>query len=252
MAATPATGMPTTISIIIPAPHSRGRNTSPHWLTTWVGWVSLSGGGILSLIDVPSLTFEYVGGGGDIAHIKVLKFGGETKGEWDKAVIEVLKNPDTKGIILDLRNNPGGYLQGASDLASDFVGNGEVVVIEEEGNKRIKTEYTSERLPRLKNVATIVLLNRGSASASEILAGALRDQNKIKLVGETSFGKGTIQEPQQLENGVGLHITIARWLTPSGFWVDSIGLTPDVEIEDNLDTEEDEQLMKAIELIQNR
>ena len=94
------------------------------------------------------------------------------------------------------------------------------------------------------------MVNGGSASASEILAGALRDKADIQLVGETTFGKGTIQEPQQVNDGSGLHLTIARWLTPSGFWVDEGGLVPDVEVEDSLETEEDEQLQKAIELLE--
>jgi len=202
-------------------------------------------------IDVPSIRVEYVGEEGTIAHINVLKFGGETKEEWDKAVAELLLKPEIIGLVLDVRNNPGGYLQGAADLASDFVDNGKVVVIEEEGNAKIRTEYKNEKFPRLKNFSAVVLINKGSASASEILAGALRDQNDISLVGEKTFGKGTIQEPQQLEDGVGLHITIARWLTPDEVWVDGVGLEPDFAVEDDSETEEDEQLQKAIELLQS-
>jgi carboxyl-terminal processing protease len=108
-----------------------------------------------------------------------------------------------------------------------------------------------EKIGRLRNRNVVVLVNGGSASASEILAGALRDNNKIKLVGDTTFGKGTIQEPMEMEGGVGLHITIARWLTPSGYWVNEKGLKPDIEVSDDAATVADEQLEAAIKELQN-
>ena len=101
----------------------------------------------------------------------------------------------------------------------------------------------------MRNVRIVILVNQGSASASEIFAGAMRDNKATTIVGETTFGKGTIQEPQQINGGAGLHITIARWLTPSGLWVDEEGLVPDIEIEDDVETEEEEQLLKAIEFL---
>lgn len=199
-------------------------------------------------LDVPSVVLEYVGENKDIAHLKVLKFGAETASEWKKAVSELIsKNPKTKAIILDLRNNPGGYLQSSIDLAGDFVKNGSTVVIEDKGED--KTYYKAEGTASLAGYNTIILVNEGSASASEILAGALRDNKSLKLVGDTTFGKGTIQEPLQLEKGAGLHITTAKWLTPDEYWVHEKGLEPDVAIEDNPDTTEDEQLQKALELL---
>ena len=201
-------------------------------------------------LDIPSIVLSFVGDGNNIADFKVLKFAAETQGEWDNAVVEVLKKGEIKGIILDLRNNPGGYLQGAVDLATDFLDSGKVVVIEEDGNK-IKTEYKVEKLGRLKNAKLVVLINKGSASASEILAGALRDQKKTILVGDVSFGKGTIQEPEESGDGSGLHITIARWLTPDGIWVNEKGLEPDIKITDDPKTEVDEQLEEAIKEILN-
>lgn len=199
-------------------------------------------------IDVASVTNEFVGENGKYAHVKVLKFAGETLYEWENVVLEILKNPKVEGIIIDVRNNPGGYLQGAVDLASDFLDNGKVVVIEENADGS-REEFKVEKLGRFRNQNVVVLMNGGSASASEIFAGALRDNLSVPLVGQTSFGKGTIQEPQQVDNGAGLHITIARWLTPSEFWVNSVGLTPDYEVENNPDTQEDEQLDKAIEIL---
>jgi len=201
-------------------------------------------------IDVPSITLDFVGENENIAHISILKFVEETKSEWDSAVVDILKNPDVKGIIVDVRNNPGGYMQGAVDLASDFLEVGDIAVIEENSGGR-KENFKVEMLGRLRNQKTLVLINKGSASASEILAGALRDNKKIKLVGDVSFGKGTIQDSQQIDGGAGLHITIARWLTPSGFWVNEGGLVPDVKVEENTETEADEQLQKAIEMFNN-
>lgn len=203
---------------------------------------------IRDAIEVPSIQTAFVGENEDIAHIKLLKFSGDTLDEWEEVVIKLLKKQNLKGIVLDLRNNPGGYLQGSVDLASEFLENDSLVVTEESTNGD-KDEFRVERIGRLRNQKLVVIINGGSASASEILAGALRDNRGIKLVGETSFGKGTIQEPQQVDGGAGLHITIARWLTPSSFWVDEAGLKPDVEVTDNPDTEEDEQLLKAIEAL---
>jgi len=201
---------------------------------------------VRSSIDLPSVILDFVGEDNSIAHIQIIKFSGETKAEWEDKLREILKTPNLDGVILDVRNNPGGYLQGAVDLASEFLEIGEVVVIEQ--SNKDKVEYKVEMFGRLKDVDVVVLVNKGSASASEILAGALRDQLGALLVGEKTFGKGTIQEPLQLEDGEGLHMTIAKWLTPRGIWVnDEEGLTPDVLVEDNPDTESDEQLQRAIE-----
>ncbi len=201
-------------------------------------------------IEVPSVSLKYVGVEQNIAHIQIFKFGAETTDEWNKAVLYVVKKRDLKGIIVDVRNNTGGYLQAAVDLASEFIEVGETVVIEDRGNGD-KQSFDVERMGRLTREPVVVLVNQGSASASEILAGALRDQINATLVGKTTFGKGTIQEPQQVGGGAGLHITIARWLTPSEFWVNEVGLEPDVIIEDDPDTSEDEQLHAAVERVNN-
>lgn len=201
-------------------------------------------------LEVPSVVLEFIGENSSIAHLKVMKFGAETNEEWKQAISQVAdRSLQTKGIILDLRNNPGGYLQASIDLAGDFVKKGSVVVIEDRGET--KTPYKAEGNAVLGNYKTVVLVNEGSASASEILAGALRDLNFTKLIGDTTFGKGTIQEPLQLEKGAGLHITTAKWLTPKEFWVNEKGLTPDTILEDNIDTTEDEQLQEAIKQILN-
>ncbi len=198
-------------------------------------------------IDVPSIKVSYEGEDDSIAHIRILKFSGETQIEWENFVPEIVSRKNLKGIIVDVRNNPGGYLQAAVDLASDFLEIEDLVLIEEMGSNQ-KTEYRVEKLGRFRDIKLAVLVNKGSASASEIFAGAIKDNERGKIVGETTFGKGTIQEPQETENGSGLHITIARWITPSGFWVNDGGLKPDIEILDNEETEEDEQLQEALRL----
>jgi len=198
-------------------------------------------------IEVPSVTLSFEGEGESVAHVKLMKFGGETEREWNKVVSEILKKRNLKGIVLDMRGNPGGYLQGAVDLGSDFLEAGEVVVIEDRGKK--KYDYKVERRGRLIGENVVVLVDGGSASASEILAGALRDQLGTKIVGEATFGKGTIQERQEISGGVALHVTSAKWLTPNGIWINETGLEPDVVIEDNIETVEDEQLLEAIKLV---
>jgi carboxyl-terminal processing protease len=199
-------------------------------------------------IDIPSIILSLEGANEDIAYIKILKFVGETESEWEEAVIEIIKNPNIKGVVLDLRNNPGGYLVASVDIASEFLISGSVVVTEASANGE-KYDFVVERIGRLLSMPTVVLVNEGSASASEILAGALRDIRNIQIVGEITFGKGTIQEPQQLGNGAGLHITVSKWLTPSGFWVNDGGLEPDIIIADDTETSEDEQLQEAIKLL---
>ncbi|KKS77703.1 MAG: Carboxyl-terminal protease [Candidatus Woesebacteria bacterium GW2011_GWB1_43_14] len=199
-------------------------------------------------IDVPSVSLAFVGETKDIAHLRVMKFGAETKAEWDKAVLEILLHNNLSGVILDLRGNPGGYLQGAVDLSGDFMDVNELVVIEDRGNAHTE-ELRANGPGRLKGEKLVILADGGSASASEILAGALRENLGTDIIGMTTFGKGTIQEPMYLDSGAGLHVTIAKWLTPKGNWVNDQGLLPDVEIEDDFDTPEDEQLAKAIDYL---
>lgn len=206
------------------------------------------------VINVPSVVVTWEGDQKNIAHIKLLKFAQETDGEWDRAVKTVTDKCQAAStnckIVLDLRNNPGGFLQGAVDIASDFLPLNTVVVVEQNGDGS-RQEFKTNKPSRLASYPLVVLINKGSASASEILAGALRDQRQIKLVGETSFGKGTIQEPDELPDGSGLHITIAKWLTPSGTWVHGKGLDPDVKVVTQDTDKDDVVLNKAIEVLSN-
>ena len=147
-----------------------------------------------------------------------------------------------KGFILDLPNNPGVFLPYPFFISSDFLQEGDVVVMQEDGREQRMSLKTSRR-GLLQDMPLIVLINKGSASASEIVSGAMRDHGRAKLLGETSFGKGTIQQAEDLGNGAGIHVTIAKWLTPNGTWVHKKGLTPDIEVKlDEKDPSRDTQL----------
>lgn len=184
--------------------------------------------------------------GKKVAIIKLSRFGEKTKEEWEESVQSTLEL-DPEAVILDLRNNPGGFLEGSIYIASEFIESGDIVIQEGSGGR--KTNYKVSRKGKLTEVPLIVLINKGSASASEIVAGAIQDYKRGKLVGEASFGKGTIQDAEELPENTGLHVTTAKWLTPSGRWVHNIGLTPDVVVEQGEDPKDDLQLEKALEMI---
>jgi carboxyl-terminal processing protease len=199
-------------------------------------------------IVIKSVNFKDLGGG--IGEISISSFGDNTLDEWNSEVSEFLSSSDRK-LVLDLRNNPGGRLDYGLEIAGDFVSSGKTLMLEEDSSGN-KTPYTAPKDGRLKDIDVVVLINKGSASASEIVSGALRDSRGVKLVGETSFGKGTVQRVDTLPDGSGLHITFAKWLTPSGFWVHGVGLKPDVEVKmTDADTAagRDPQLDKAKELL---
>lgn len=195
----------------------------------------------------------------EVAVIKLSRFSERTKSEWQDVVSDILSKNST-GVILDMRNNPGGFLEGAVFIASEFLEGGDVVL--QENNRAEQSNFKVNRDGKLLTVPLVVLINKGSASASEIVAGALQDRKRATVVGEKSFGKGTIQEAQDLAGGTGIHITVAKWLTPNGRWVnDTEGLEPDVKImlpevvemaEDEKDGDEkkDPQLEKALELLE--
>lgn len=189
-----------------------------------------------------------------IIYIRLSQFGDSTNSEWLKlsndASVRLKTEKDIKGIVFDLRNNPGGYLNDAVFIASEFIKDGNVVLQEDKNGTRTSFPVSGKGL--LYDVPLVVLINKGSASASEIVAGALRDHERATLVGETSFGKGTIQQAEDFGGGAGLHVTIAKWLTPNGDWVgngkNGTGLKPDFEVKlDEKDPEHDIQLEKAIE-----
>jgi len=191
----------------------------------------------------------------DVAHLKLLRFGERTYQEWEEAVGQINqkeKAGEIKGVVLDLRNNPGGFLQGSIFIASEFLESGVVVKQEKSQNGGTET-FSVNKTGKLLRIPLVVLINEGSASASEIVAGTLQERGRAKLVGEKTFGKGTIQEAEDLPGGSGLHVTIARWLLPSGKSIDKEGVKPDFEVKmDEKDETKDPQLEKAIELLINK
>jgi carboxyl-terminal processing protease len=176
-------------------------------------------------IEIPSVRGEMLDN--SLAYVRINRFGDRTPDQL-RTTLETLLEQEPVGLILDLRNNPGGGLDAAVEIADEFLGEG-VVVIERFGDGEERT-LRSDAAGMAQEIPMIVLINEGSASASELLAGAIRDRGRGTLVGVTSFGKGTVQTWHQLSNGGGVRITTARWLTPDGHWVHEVGLMPDVRI----------------------
>lgn len=189
-----------------------------------------------------------------VAYIRISRFGDDTKKEFQDALRQTL-DKKAKGLIIDMRNNPGGFLETAVDLASTMLPTGKVVVMEENGAGERK-EIKARGGDVLSQVPTVVLINEGSASASEILAGALKDnRDNVTLVGKKSFGKGSVQELISVGKDTSVKITVARWLTPAGHQINTIGITPDIEVnltKDDVDNKRDPQLDKALEVLKGK
>ncbi len=187
--------------------------------------------------------------GKKIAVLKLNQFGDDTKGLLDQAIGSVTTG-GYAGLVVDMRNNPGGYLETAVTTISNWVDEGQVAV-KEVGNDKSEKIYKTEGIPRLKGIKTVVLVNGGSASASEIVAGALQDYKVATLVGEKTFGKGSVQELQELRNDSEIKVTVAQWFTPNGRGIDKKGLEPDIKVEltaDDAQADRDPQLDRALGL----
>jgi len=204
-------------------------------------------------IVVPSMETEWIKKEGkSVIWVKLYKFSEQIYNDWPKAVENIISEKkrlgnDYGGIILDLRNNPGGYLQASVLVASDFLKDGVVVTQRSADGKEEKYMVDTSR-GNLLNDKLVVLINEGSASAAEILAGAIKSYGRGKLVGMKSFGKGTVQSPIDFADGSGLHVTIAKWLLPDGKNIHGEGVLPDVEEKWNINNkdQEDNQLDKAV------
>jgi len=205
-------------------------------------------------INLPSVGWQMLPG--DIAYIKIYNFNDQVNSAFDQAAKEIFVN-HPKGIILDLRNNPGGYFDSALHLGKYFFTPGSVMVKEDFGNA-ITKDYPVYGNAIFAYLPTVVLVNEGSASASEIMAGALKDLNKATLVGQKTYGKGSVQELIPIDKNQNLKLTIAHWLTPNGTLIQDKGIIPDYVVTNPLaeastygkiDTQNDLQFKKALEVI---
>lgn len=196
-------------------------------------------------IKLPSVTSEIKEG--NIGVIKISRFGDDTT-ELTREAAQNLQAKGVKGIVLDLRGNPGGLLDSAVDVSSLWLSPGTKVLEEKRGDETVKT-YTANGKPILEGIPTVVLVDGGSASASEIVAGALSDNKVATIVGEKTFGKGSVQEVKELSNGGSLKVTIARWYTPGGRNIDKQGIEPQQKVkltEKDIEAKRDPQLQTAI------
>ncbi len=208
-------------------------------------------------ISIPSLSWKMLDN--KIAYLQIYNFNQPLLTKFYQAALQIIA-AKPQGIIIDLRNDPGGYLESVINISGWFFPKGQVILKEDFGNQRIKL-YRSKGPDLFKNIPIVVLTNGGTASAAEILAGALRDNREAKLVGEKTFGKGCVQELVPLkDNGASVKITIAKWLTPKGTIIQNNGLVPDYEVKNSteigtyekVNLAKDKQLQKAIQVLTNQ
>ena len=187
---------------------------------------------------------------GSIAYIAVTGFSDNSQTKFHDALQAALKGGEKK-VILDLRGDPGGYVTAARAIASEFIKDGPLFYEEDADGTQVPTDSTGQGIATDPSIRLIVLVDKGSASASEIVAGALQDRKRATIVGETSFGKGTVQEWIQLQDGSALKLTIAKWLTPNERWIHHVGIVPDVAVAAPSDpaSKADPALDKAVQLL---
>jgi len=217
-------------------------------------------------IEIPNVEYEVLDG--NIGYIKMAQFSSDARQKVDEA-LAALDVESLNGLIFDLRDNPGGYLSAAVEIAGLFMEQG-VVLVEEfgDGSQQVfeirngqgiqilgdnqERTYVNNAAYFGADIPVVVLVNERSASASELVAGAWQDNNTVTIMGETTFGKGTVQIQNQLSNGGGLRYTIARWLTPMGEWISGTGISPDIAIaltEEMVALGQDTQLKAALEFL---
>jgi carboxyl-terminal processing protease len=186
----------------------------------------------------------------DVGYIHIREFTEQTADEMHKALQDIVAS-NKRGVIIDLRNNPGGLLSATVDVASEFVGGGTLLLTEQERDGK-ETRFTAHDGGVATEIPVVIILNRFSASGSEVLAAALHDNDRATLVGEKSFGKGTVNISNKLKDGGELYVSIAKWLTPNGTQIDGVGIRPDIQVAlsaDDIDARRDVQLFKAIDVL---
>ena len=207
---------------------------------------------VRDVINIPTVDTKMVG---DVFVISLYNFYAEAVPDFNKALQGFVDSKKTK-LVLDLRGNPGGYLDAAVDMGSWFLPSGKVIVREDAGDGQGETVYRSKGYNIFNNnLKMVILIDGGSASASEILAGALQEQGIAKLVGTKSYGKGSVQELLPVTASTSLKVTVAKWLTPNGKSISLNGLTPDVEVkisDADVKAKKDSQLDKAVEILDQK
>jgi len=202
---------------------------------------------VRDLIDVLSVTLEMLPV--DVAHLRIEEFSEDTDDELS-AALGRMDTQGARGLLLDLRNNPGGLLTAVVQVASYFLRSG--LVLYEEDSQGVRRDWQVEKVAEVVDIPMVVLVNRFSASGAEVLAGALRDHDRAVLVGERTFGKGSVNNLHALSDGSAMYFTVARWYTPSGTLIEGEGLEPDFPVAPSADESGDPQLEKALELLKAR
>ncbi|MGB2828080.1 MAG: S41 family peptidase [Dehalococcoidales bacterium] len=197
---------------------------------------------VRATIELPSVTVEMMG---DIAHLRITHFSRRTAEEMQAALAEI-ENANAEGIILDMRGNPGGILETVIEVASYFLEDGVVVKVVSNNGEEQSLEVEPGEM--VNELPVVVLVNGYSASGSEVLGGALQDHGRATVAGSQTFGKGSVNIARELQDGAGLYITTARWLTPNGRLIEGKGIKPDIELE----LEGEEAIQWAIDFLQNQ
>jgi carboxyl-terminal processing protease len=195
-------------------------------------------------IKQASVDLEIDGDG--IATIRIVRFAGDTEAGLNKAVENIIK-AKAKGVVLDLRGNPGGFLDAGVKVANEFIKEG--VIVEERPKAGQSTFFSADGHSRLADIPLVVLVNGGSASASEIVAGALQDHKRAVIVGEKTYGKGSVQEVESFPDGSALRMTVAKWYTPDGRSISEQGVQPDQVVEFDSESKTDKQMEEAKALL---
>ncbi len=214
----------------------------------------LRSGTALRIRVTRSVVTEQVVTGRDLArrrvgYIRIANFTSDAPATL-RSILQADLAKGERKLIVDVRGDPGGYVDAARDIASDFIASGPIFFQEDSSGARIETDATGTGLATDTSVKVVVLVDGGSASASEIFAGAMQDRGRAQLVGQKTFGKGTMQEWAQLSDGMGgFRLTIAKWLTPDGHWVHQKGIEPDVVVPASTDGQTDPPLARALELL---
>ncbi len=207
---------------------------------------------VRKVIEVQSVSSEIIGEEKNIGYIRLKSFNENSDKQFLKSVKKYEKMPNLKGYVIDLRNNPGGLLTQAINITDFFLEDGEIVSTK--GRKVSETrKFFARKGDEIKGKPIVILINNGSASASEILAGALKDHKRAIILGENSYGKGSVQSIIPLKNGGGIRLTISKYYLPSGKSISEVGVTPDILVEEKgedflINSEKDNQLNYAIKL----